>query len=276
MAVNEALATRVRSVLANEPNVEERKMFGGIAFMVAGHMCCGVHKENLMVRVGPDAHPAALKRPHARPMDITGRPMKSMVFVDPNGFAGEDDLRGWVHAGLAYVRSLPPKQRARGRLSRSGLAFMTSDTGYLDFALVEAETAAARGEVPVGAVVVEGATGRVLACAGNRVEALNDPAAHAEILALRAAGAALGTPRLFGCDLYVNLEPCAMCAQAIALARVRRLFFGAYDPKGGGVDHGARIYQQPTCHHRPEVVGGLDEARCATLLRSYFGELRER
>ena len=149
---------------------------------------------------------------------------------------------------------------------------MSASTGLMDAALAEAAAAAARGEVPVGAVVVE--DGLVLARAGNRVEALCDPTAHAEILALRAAGEALGTPRLVGCDLYVTLEPCAMCAQAIALARIRRLYFGAYDPKGGGVDHGARIFQQPTCHHRPEIVGGLEEARCATLLRGYFSALR--
>ena len=151
---------------------------------------------------------------------------------------------------------------------------MSAATGFLDMALAEAEAAAARGEIPVGVVVVEGVSGRVLACAGNRVEEQRDPTAHAEILALRAAGAEMNTPRLAGCDLYVTLEPCAMCAQAIALARIRRLYFGAYDPKGGGVDHGPRIFQQPTCHHRPDVVGGLEEARCAALLRGYFSELR--
>ena len=149
-----------------------------------------------------------------------------------------------------------------------------SDDRYMEMALAEAAAAASRGEVPVGAVVVDAASGRVLARAGNRVEADNDPAGHAEMLALRAAAAAVGAPRLPDCDLYVTLEPCAMCAQAIAFARIRRLYFGAYDPKGGGVEHGARIFDQPTCHHEPEVVGGLEEARCAALLRDFFAERR--
>ena len=134
----------------------------------------------------------------------------------------------------------------------------------------QAEAAAARGEVPVGAVVVEAATGAVLAVAGNEVEKRADPTAHAEVLVLRAAAAAKGTPRLEDCDLYVTLEPCAMCAAAISLARIRRLHFGAYDPKGGGVDHGPRFFAQPTCHHRPEVVGGLQASRAETLLKSFF------
>ena len=141
-------------------------------------------------------------------------------------------------------------------------------------ALAEAERAALRGEVPVGAVVVDGASGSVLASAGNRVEELSDPTAHAELLALRAAAAKRGSPRLAECDLYVTLEPCAMCAAAISFARVRRLYFGAADPKGGGVEHGARIFAQPTCHHRPEVYGGLDEARAGELLRRFFAERR--
>ena len=145
---------------------------------------------------------------------------------------------------------------------------------YMEMALAEAEAAGARGEVPVGAVVVEAASGRVLARAGNRVEAANDPAGHAELLALRDAAAAAGAPRLPGCNLYVTLEPCAMCAQAISFARIRRLYFGAYDPKGGGVEHGARIFTQPTCHHAPEVVGGLQESRCGALLRQFFAERR--
>ncbi|RED48513.1 nucleoside deaminase [Aestuariispira insulae] len=145
---------------------------------------------------------------------------------------------------------------------------------YMQQAIKAAEAAAARGEVPVGAVVVESATGRVLAAAGNRVEELNDPSAHAELLAIRAAGQLLGEPRLPGCDLYVTLEPCPMCATVISFARVRRLFFGAYDPKGGGVDHGPRIYEQSTCHHRPEIVGGLSESECADLLKSFFRDRR--
>ncbi|MEQ8331702.1 nucleoside deaminase [Nisaea sp.] len=140
-------------------------------------------------------------------------------------------------------------------------------------ALAEAEAAAARGEVPVGAVVT-GPDGAVLAVAGNRVEELADPSAHAEILAIRAASAKIGSPRLIDCDLHVTLEPCPMCAQAISFARIRRLVFGAYDPKGGGVEHGPRIYSQPTCHHAPEVIGGVEESRAGDLLRKFFQDRR--
>lgn len=136
-------------------------------------------------------------------------------------------------------------------------------------ALDLARSAAAMGEVPVGAVVVD-AAGTVVASAHNRVESPPDPTGHAEILALRAAARALGTARLVDCDLVVTLEPCAMCAQAIAHARIRRLVFGAYDPKGGGVDHGPRIFGQSTCHHRPEVIGGVEETAAAALLREFF------
>ena len=144
----------------------------------------------------------------------------------------------------------------------------------MDLALAEAAAAAARGEVPVGAVVVDGRTGAVLARAGNAVEETHDPTAHAEMLAIREAAAKRGTARLVDCDIYVTLEPCAMCAQAIAFARLRRLYFGAADPKGGGVEHGARIFQQPTCHHRPEVIGGVQETRAARLLRAFFEDRR--
>lgn len=137
-------------------------------------------------------------------------------------------------------------------------------------ALAEAEAAVAAGEVPVGAVLVDGPSGEVLASAHNRVEALRDPTAHAEMLVIRDAAARLGEKRLAAADLYVTLEPCAMCAQAIAFARLRRLYFGAYDPKGGGVEHGARIFEQPTCHHRPEVIGGIEERRAAALLKAFF------
>jgi tRNA(Arg) A34 adenosine deaminase TadA len=133
-------------------------------------------------------------------------------------------------------------------------------------ALAEAERAAARGEVPVGAVLVEGPSGMVLAASGNRTEELADPTAHAEMLVLRAAGRA----RLDACDLYVSLEPCAMCAAAISLARIRRLYFGAYDAKGGAVEHGPRWFQQPTCLHRPEIYGGIEESRAGDLLRRFF------
>jgi len=126
--------------------------------------------------------------------------------------------------------------------------------------------------VPVGAVVVR--NGEIIARAGNRVEELRDPSAHAEILAIREAGRALGEPRLIDCDLYVTLEPCPMCATAISFARIRRLYFGAYDPKGGGVDHGPRIYEQSTCHHAPEVIGGMEETRAAEMLRDFFRDRR--
>ena len=140
----------------------------------------------------------------------------------------------------------------------------------MDLAFAEAEAARDRGEVPVGAVVVDGRTSEVLARAGNAVEAMHDPTAHAEMLAIRAAAVKRGTSRLVDCDIYVTLEPCAMCAQAISFARLRRLYFGAVDPKGGGVEHGARIFQQPTCHHRPEVIGGVQETRASELLRRFF------
>src|SRR5262245_46442621 len=133
---------------------------------------------------------------------------------------------------------------------------MKHDEGPMARALAEAEAAGRRGDVPVGAVLVD-ADGSVLAAAGNRVAADRDPTAHAEIVVLRAAAARRGAARLDDCDLYVTLEPCAMCAAAIALARLRRLYFAAYDPKGGGVEHGARIFEQPTCHHRPEIYGGV-------------------
>jgi tRNA(adenine34) deaminase len=141
-------------------------------------------------------------------------------------------------------------------------------------ALDEARAAGARGEIPVGAVVVA-QDGAVLARAGNRTEQLSDPTAHAEILALRAAATSRGSPRLPDCDLIVTLEPCPMCAHAISLFRIRRLIFGAYDPKGGGVDHGARVFEAASCHHRPEVVGGLEETASRRLLRDFFQGKRE-
>jgi tRNA(adenine34) deaminase len=147
------------------------------------------------------------------------------------------------------------------------------DQTPMAIAFAEAEVAGWRGEVPVGAVLV-GADGTVIAASGNRVEEQHDPTAHAEMLVLREAAATLGAKQLDGCDLYVTLEPCPMCAAAISLARVRRLYFGAYDPKAGGVEHGARIFDQPTCYHRPEVYGGIDERRAAALLRAFFRERR--
>jgi tRNA(adenine34) deaminase len=143
---------------------------------------------------------------------------------------------------------------------------------FLAMAIAEAEAAGERGEVPVGAVVVK--AGIVLARDGNRVEELADVTAHAEILVLRAAARALAQSRLDGCDLWVTLEPCPMCAAAISLARVRRLYFGAYDPKSGGVDHGPHVFDHGTCHHRPEVVGGLEEHRTGELLRTFFRRRR--
>ncbi|MDR3441224.1 nucleoside deaminase [Telmatospirillum sp.] len=142
----------------------------------------------------------------------------------------------------------------------------------MEIALAEAEAAGERGEVPVGAVLIK--DGRVLARAGNRVEEMSDPTAHAEILVLREAAGTLGNSRLDGCDLWVTLEPCPMCAAAISLARIRRLTFGAYDPKGGGVEHGARVFDHATCHHRPEVIGGLEERRMAALLKAFFRDRR--
>ena len=145
---------------------------------------------------------------------------------------------------------------------------------FMELALEEAERAGLREEVPIGAVVIEAATGTVLATAGNRTEELSDPTAHAEMLALRAAAARVGAPRLPDCDIYVTLEPCPMCAAAISFARIRRLYFGAADPKGGGVEHGPRIFAQKTCHHRPEVYGGIDEDRASALLKRFFRERR--
>ena len=136
-------------------------------------------------------------------------------------------------------------------------------------ALEQASAAAGRGEVPVGAALFD-ESGAPIAAFGNQVEQDRDPTAHAEMLALRAGAARLGLKRLAGCDLYVSLEPCPMCAAAIALAHIRRLYFAAYDPKRGGVEHGPRIFDQPTCHHRPEIYGGIAERAAASLLRKFF------
>ena len=137
-------------------------------------------------------------------------------------------------------------------------------------ALAAAAAAAGRGEVPVGAVLVDAESGAVLAAAGNQVEARHDPTAHAEMLVIREACRARGAPRLPDCDLYVTLEPCAMCAAAVAFARLRRLTYGAADPKGGAVEHGPRFFRQPTCHHRPEIVAGPGADRAAALLQEFF------
>jgi tRNA(adenine34) deaminase len=145
-------------------------------------------------------------------------------------------------------------------------------TSLMDMALDEARAAGARGEVPVGCVIVR--DGAVVARAGNRTSADRDPTAHAEIIAIRAAAALLGSERLDDCDLYVTLEPCAMCAGAVAFARIRRLYYGAADPKGGAVDNGVKFFASPTCHHRPEVYGGLAEAEAGALLKEFFRERR--
>ena len=142
----------------------------------------------------------------------------------------------------------------------------------MSIAFDEARAAAASGEVPVGAVVTRG--GEIIASAGNRTLANNDPTAHAEMIALRAAAAKLGNARLGDCDLYVTLEPCAMCAGALSLARIRRLYYAAPDPKGGAVDNGPRFFQSPTCHHAPEVYGGIRESEAGEMLRGFFGERR--
>ncbi len=142
----------------------------------------------------------------------------------------------------------------------------------MDIALAQARAAAAAGEVPVGCVVVR--DGAVVAQAFNRTIMDRDPTAHAEMVAIRAAAAALGSERLVDCDLYVTLEPCAMCAAAISLARIRRLYYGAADPKGGAVENGVRFFAAPTCHHRPEVYGGIGEREAAALLTEFFGARR--
>lgn len=138
----------------------------------------------------------------------------------------------------------------------------------MQIALKEARAAGARGEVPVGCAIVR--DGNVVARAGNRTIVDRDPTAHAELIAIRAAAAALGSQRLTECDLYVTLEPCAMCATAMSFARIRRLYFGAPDPKGGAVEHGVRFFAAPTCHHRPEVYGGINESESAAILKNFF------
>ena len=144
----------------------------------------------------------------------------------------------------------------------------------MELVLAEAAEAALREEVPVAALGVDPQSREILALASNRTEELADATAHAELIALQEAAKVFGGARLFGCDLYVTLEPCPMCAAAISLARIRRLYFGAPDPKSGGVEHGPRIFQQPTCHHRPEVYGGIDEVRAGRILSDFFRERR--
>lgn len=145
---------------------------------------------------------------------------------------------------------------------------LATSPSFMQDSIAQARIAVASGEVPVGAVLVK--DGKIIASAHNMVETAYDPTAHAEIIAIRAAGRILNSPRLVDCDLYVTLEPCAMCAQAIALARIRRLYFGAFDEKGGGVEHGARIFSQSTCNHKPEIYGGINEEECSALLKEFF------
>ncbi len=151
---------------------------------------------------------------------------------------------------------------------------MSGPLSPMQHALAAARKAGEQDEVPIGAVVVDGVTGNIVAMAGNCMEALGDPTAHAEMLALRAALAKTGTGRLDGHDIYVTLEPCPMCAAAISFARIRRLYFGAYDPKSGGVEHGPKVFDHATCHHKPEVVGGVEEEAAASLLKEFFREKR--
>ncbi|MDM7978955.1 MAG: nucleoside deaminase [Rhizobium sp.] len=150
---------------------------------------------------------------------------------------------------------------------------MGKTNGFMEAAFEEARAAGARGEVPIGAVVVR--DGEILGRAGNESRALSDVTAHAEILAIRRAAAAVGDERLIDADLYVTLEPCTMCAAAISFARIRRLYYAAQDIKGGGVENGVRFYQQPTCHHIPEVYSGIRESEAADLLRSFFQDRRD-
>lgn len=145
-----------------------------------------------------------------------------------------------------------------------------NDKDYMTLALAEAKAAAACDEVPIGAILVHAASGEIAARAGNRTITLSDPTAHAEILAIRAACEQVGAQRIPEYDLYVTLEPCAMCAAAISFARIRRVVFGAPDPKGGGVLNGGKFFEQPTCHHRPEVTGGIMAEECGTILREFF------
>ena len=168
-----------------------------------------------------------------------------------------------------------PRERSLASLAVAGhVNGMSTFTSFMDLALEQAAAAAKRGEVPVGAVLVS-PEGSVVARAGNRTRELNDPTAHAEILAIRAACASAGSERLVDHVLYVTLEPCPMCAAAISFARLSRLYYGAGDPKSGGVDHGARVYQHKQCHHAPEVYSGLSEKECTRILQDFFAAKRD-
>jgi tRNA(adenine34) deaminase len=156
--------------------------------------------------------------------------------------------------------------------TRPGMTTSMPVPSFMPIALEEARAAGARGEVPVGCVIVR--DNKVITRAGNRMLIERDPTAHAELIAVRAAAALLGSERLTDCDLYVTLEPCTMCAAAISFARIRRLYFGAADPKGGAVEHGVRFFAAVTCHHRPEIYGGISESECAALLKEFFQSRR--
>jgi tRNA(adenine34) deaminase len=174
-----------------------------------------------------------------------------------------------------YARTVVRASRLDGDRRRRHVQDMANTTDTpMQLALAQARKGRDAGEVPVGCVIVDSETGKVLAQATNRTERDKDPTAHAELLAIREACAKVGSTRLPGCDLYVTLEPCAMCATAISYARIRRLYFGAYDPKMGGVEHGPAIFTQPTCHHKAEVYGGMDDAEAAKMLKSFFAEKR--
>jgi len=158
---------------------------------------------------------------------------------------------------------------------RSKLALMNKlNNNFMEAAMLEAENAFERGEVPVGCVIVDSESGEIIARTSNRTEELDDPTAHAEMLAIRTASNMAGSARLPQCDMYVTLEPCPMCATAISFARLRRVYFGAYDPKSGGVDHGPRIFEQSSCHHKPEVYGGISETACGEMLKTFFRQKR--
>jgi tRNA(adenine34) deaminase len=191
--------------------------------------------------------------------------------ASPRLFQAPSSVVAWVVVSGIVVRQASSDSNFQERTE-----LMTSKDvqSHMARALSEAEAAAKRGEVPIGALVVS-ADGRVLASAGNRTRELNDPTAHAEILAIRAACTALADERLVGCSLYVTLEPCPMCATAISFARVKRLYYAASDPKGGGIEQGARIFSQPTCHHVPEIYPGLAEAEAGALLKTFFAQRRD-
>ena len=157
----------------------------------------------------------------------------------------------------------------RGRVA-SMTKLSPDKTDFMATALTEARAAMDRNEVPVGAIIIDALSGQIVARNGNRTEEYSDPTAHAEMLVIQEACGAQGSSRLEQCDLYVTLEPCAMCAAAISFARLRRVYFAAYDPKGGGVDHGPQIFRQPTCHHAPEVYGGMAEEEASAILKGFF------